>query len=194
MVTRTASYYPIVTSVGIHGSILALILISSKVLLPQWTVSSNHVGPLWVEMANAVSQKIRTVPDQQKASPGALAAADDSAARNKSWPIEHRDSLATAANPGSAAMAYQLLVRTKIQNELHYPISLRRRHITGLVNLKISLNQNGTLAGLELTQSSGTPELDQLALESVRSAAPFPPTALSTSNLILDLPIDFKIR
>ena len=186
MMTRTAHYYPIVTSVGIHGTVLGLILFSSRILLPQWTVGSPHVGPLWVEMANAVSQKIRTVPDLQHTSPGALAAAADSAGQVKGWPIEHKSS--------SAAMAYQLLVRAKIESELRYPISLRRRHITGLVNLKISLNPDGTIAGLELAQSSGAPELDQLALESVRKSAPFPPTAMSDGRLTLDLPIDFKLR
>lgn len=97
-----------------------------------------------------------------------------------------------AGNPETSAdRDYYARLRSRIQSQVKYPSSLARRHIQGQVVLGLAVKNDGSLSELRLEHSSGHAELDRIALESVRSAAPFetPPAALH-----LSVPIDFRAR
>lgn len=108
-------------------------------------------------------------------------------------PSTSDDSVAASSAPIDP---YLSQVRAEIRSELKYPLSLRRRAITGTVLIQIKLRPDGTLAGIELLRSSGHAELDQLARESIERANPFQPVPLANASdglLVLELPIDFKL-
>jgi TonB family protein len=84
-------------------------------------------------------------------------------------------------------------IRSQIQSRLRYPLSLRRRGIQGTVVLKLDLDAAGRLTAAETSTSSGSAELDSLALEAARAAAPFPAGAAMAGGLTLRLPIEFKV-
>jgi protein TonB len=50
-----------------------------------------------------------------------------------------------------------------------------RAGIRGSATVVFSIGENGALRGVQIGRSSGNTRLDQLALQTVRSAAPYPP-------------------
>jgi TonB family protein len=85
-------------------------------------------------------------------------------------------------------------VREKIYKELKYPLSLRRRMITGIVHVSFELNSRGEVTSSSITQSSGHPELDQLALNAIQDSSPFGKLREDRykKEFKLNLPIEFK--
>lgn len=81
-------------------------------------------------------------------------------------------------------------VMARIESKLRYPISVRLRRISGLTILRLVSDAQGALLALTITKSSGSVELDELALQSVRDAAPFP----ELKALAMNLPIEFRLR
>lgn len=55
-----------------------------------------------------------------------------------------------------------------------YPPVARARGWTGVVRVAFLLRTDGTIAGLEIRESSGFTPLDRCALDAVRAAVPFP--------------------
>jgi protein TonB len=97
------------------------------------------------------------------------------------------------AEGGSPSSFYQAgsselqKIRDKISDSLTYPISLQRRRISGTVQVRISIGSGGALLAREVEKSSGHSELDELALEAIDRAAPFP-------EIKNDLPVDQKMN
>ena len=88
-------------------------------------------------------------------------------------------------------------VRQLIESHLHYPLSLRRRGVQGRAIIKLVFANDGQPRSIEIAHSSGSPELDQLALESARSVSKWPPVPQSPTpqnDTVLNLPIEFKIN
>lgn len=91
-------------------------------------------------------------------------------------------------------------IRTRIQQHLHYPISLRRKGISGRVSVSFKISLKGELESSAVLKSSGFSELDELALQAIRDAAPFQevvkqgeanPELKQSRRLLFQLPIDF---
>ncbi len=92
---------------------------------------------------------------------------------------------------------FQLDLIRKINEALDYPLNLRARRIEGTAQIKIILSKTGHLESTQIIQSSGHRELDQLALNAVTAAQPYPPPpdSLSTQNrnLTINLPVQFRL-
>ena len=69
--------------------------------------------------------------------------------------------------------------RDRIYGVWNYPVRSRERGEEGTCLLRITVNRDGSLAGVQLMESSGYPRLDDEALSAVRKAAPFGPLARS---------------
>lgn len=82
-------------------------------------------------------------------------------------------------------------IRQRVEAALVYPHSLQRRRITGEVLLALSISPNGKLLSSRVARSSGSAELDALAVESLQRAAPFDPIERTVT---LELPVAFRIR
>ncbi len=96
---------------------------------------------------------------------------------------------------------YLQQIRNQIDDNLDYPLSLRRRRIEGTVKLKFVISRNGSLLRADLQESSGIAELDSLALKAAYSAQPFPALpqnefreSKKTGNIVLNLPVFFKLN
>ncbi len=100
------------------------------------------------------------------------------------------------ADSGPAVQSYTLAIRTRIENHLRYPLSLRRRGVTGTVLLALAIQPaDGSLADAKLARGSGQAELDELALDAARRASPYGKAeALPVSGLLrFQLPIMFRV-
>ncbi|WP_183166841.1 energy transducer TonB [Azomonas macrocytogenes] len=67
--------------------------------------------------------------------------------------------------------------RKKVERigNLNYPEEARRNQIYGHLRLLVTVNRDGTVAELQILESSGKPVLDSAAIRIVRLAAPFAP-------------------
>ena len=97
---------------------------------------------------------------------------------------------------GDLGADFILQIRNKIQASLTYPVSLRRRRVEGSVQIQLNLNGQGQVESVKVIQSSGLQELDTLALEAVKAAAPFelPEHKPEMGRLKINLPIEFKLN
>ncbi len=77
------------------------------------------------------------------------------------------------------------------QIERHRPKSI---HWSGIATVQFSLSASGTLLQVEIVHTSGNAHLDQAALDTIRSAAPFPPppSGASENNLAFTVPFQFR--
>ena len=78
---------------------------------------------------------------------------------------------ATASGAGNAAASnYPGLVMRQISRQRK-----PRTSIKGVAQVSFAIDASGGLSSVRIAQSSGSPELDDLALRQIRQAAPFPP-------------------
>ncbi len=72
---------------------------------------------------------------------------------------------------------YEEAYRQKVEQvgSVNYPPPVAGRRLYGVVRLTATIRQDGTLALVEIKQSSGSPDLDDAARRIVRMAAPFQP-------------------
>jgi len=64
----------------------------------------------------------------------------------------------------------------------HYPPEALKKNTQGDLTLRVCVNKDGTLHDVTVLQSSGTPLLDQAAIQIVNNAAPFEPLPLALSE------------
>jgi periplasmic protein TonB len=65
-------------------------------------------------------------------------------------------------------------IRRQIERAKIYPEKARQAGVEGTVELRFQIGPDGNAAGLEIVRSSGHPELDESALQTIRRAAPYP--------------------
>lgn len=96
---------------------------------------------------------------------------------------------------GSSVLSnYQGEVLARIRRQAAAASGLAGSDGTSFVTFEIQAA--GSISGVRLAQSSGIAALDQLALDIVQRAAPFPPipTQLDKQSLLFDVPVNFKTR
>ncbi|MBX9450583.1 MAG: TonB family protein [Mesorhizobium sp.] len=90
---------------------------------------------------------------------------------------------------GNAAVSnYPGQVRRKLGRAVRY-----RGRERGEVLVSFTVSRSGSVSGVRIARSSGSPNLDKAALDTVRRAAPFPPIpdAAGRASWPFDLPLSF---
>ncbi|WP_245451313.1 energy transducer TonB family protein [Georhizobium profundi] len=101
---------------------------------------------------------------------------------------------AQAQAAGNAAVSnYPGQVVTRLRRALRYPAAARRDRLTGEVHVSFTIAAGGGVSGISVVRSSGSPVLDQAAIETVQRAAPFPqiPQAAGRSSWPFSVPLAF---
>lgn len=100
---------------------------------------------------------------------------------------------AASAAPSAAAMSsFQGQMRRAVESALIYPASARASGLHGRARVTFDF-LDGRASAVSVSQSSGSPVLDQAALATVRSAHyPSPPPDLSHRTLHLSIFVEFK--
>lgn len=83
-----------------------------------------------------------------------------------------------------------LYISDLIAKRLVYPPMARRMNWNGRVTVSFTIAEDGTVHGLKVVRSSGHSILDKSALETVRSAAPFPRPLVRAE---IEVPINFSM-
>ncbi|WOJ89150.1 TonB family protein [Methylocapsa polymorpha] len=75
---------------------------------------------------------------------------------------------------GTERASYESLLFGLIKRQMHYPASLRGRHMAGGGLISLYVDELGNLTHEALYRASGVPDLDAAWFAAVRRAAPFP--------------------
>jgi protein TonB len=67
------------------------------------------------------------------------------------------------------------VVRRRIEAAKRYPDDARREGVQGSVTVRFRVRPDGHVEAVEVARSSGSRELDEASLETIRRAAPYPP-------------------
>jgi TonB family protein len=97
----------------------------------------------------------------------------------------------TAAGGTAAGVDYMALIMRRLEEKKVYPLSVRKRGIEGDVTVEFTIGRNGAVTGITLADSAHR-FLGQAAVETVRSASPFPAPALNNKGK--DYPVRVTIR
>jgi protein TonB len=102
----------------------------------------------------------------------------------------------TSAIPSSVRASWQKALIRHLNRFKRYPESARSRGIQGVVEVEFTIDREGRVVALRVTQSSGSPTLDAEALATLRRANPLPAPPVQAAEAALDLalPIHFRIR
>jgi protein TonB len=95
---------------------------------------------------------------------------------------------------GNAAVSnYPGKVYAKLRRSLRYPSEARRQRIRGEAHVRFTVSRSGGVGSVRLARSSGSPILDNAALDTVRRAAPFPaiPPEAGRSSWSFTVPLAF---
>ncbi len=130
-------------------------------------------------------------PDEKP--PGRAPAAGTEEPRQPSVQVARAEPPSAADNPRE--WAYVESLKRKIGGRSRYPAYARRTGQQGTVALVLAVRENGQLAGVELSESSGFIVLDVEALRNVRESAPFGPVPVRATPgpLTVRLTISYKL-
>lgn len=91
---------------------------------------------------------------------------------------------------------YLAALAAQINRSKFYPRASRRLGEEGLVVVRFVIQRNGELTDLQVTESSGSPRLDEAALKTLRRVTPFKPipVGLGRDSWPISVPISFNLR
>jgi protein TonB len=95
-----------------------------------------------------------------------------------------------------AETSYTGAILQKIQEYKYYPLAAKKNKLTGVVKVRFTLLNNGSIKDdINITGSSGQEILDSTAIKIIKSAAPFPafPQSIKEKELSLNVNIDFSL-
>lgn len=85
-------------------------------------------------------------------------------------------------------------IRSRIEQAKFYPDLARSQGIEGTVELLFTLSADGAVMEVKVLHSSGSPVLDNAAIEAVKRAAPYPVVEDWPGTLQLQLSITYRLR
>ena len=74
-----------------------------------------------------------------------------------------------------AAYMQAWVAKVERVGNLNYPEEIRRLKLTGDLVMTVGINVDGSVESIDITRSSGMPQLDQAATRIVRLAGPYSP-------------------
>ena len=95
-----------------------------------------------------------------------------------------------------AKQHYLAALAAQINRRKFYPRAARRLGEEGQVVVHFVIRRNGELTDLRVTESSGSPRLDEAVLKTLRRVTPFKPipVGLGSEQWPISVPITFKLR
>jgi len=96
---------------------------------------------------------------------------------------------------GNAAESnYKGKVRSRVQRYFRFPKSADRAGLGGTVTVSFTVSANGGVSGVRIVRGSGSPALDEAAVNAVQRAEPFPkiPEGANRSSWPFVIPLQFS--
>lgn len=165
---------------------------------PPLPVRNVPVTPLPVAAATVVSSPVAAnpaaVPVANGHAPAAVRPATGGSTPSRPAAAPAGETGEGAPSPAAVKQRYLkehfTYIRDLVLRRLVYPPQARRLGWQGRVTVSFVVNADGSASSLRVLESSGYPLLDRSALETVRSAAPFPRPPLPAEIVI---PVGFRL-
>jgi protein TonB len=118
-------------------------------------------------------------------------------------PVAAAVSAESAAEPAYATAApsramsesdYIALIMRRLEEKKVYPLAMRKRGIEGAMPVQFTIHADGTLARVTADDRAAHPFLAQAALETVKSASPFPVREGIESDFSLQVTIRYELK
>jgi TonB family protein len=186
---KNAVLWPVIISIGIH---LTLLAVAGVIDL------SDNIHPVEVLAVNISGLEPEEKPAPQKASKTEEQKKKAESKKEQGSAIKNEDGWREeTVDLGSLDIKYVNYL-AKVKNKIlllwKYPQKSYERNEEGDSIVKMSLNADGTLAGITLMSSSGYGELDDSALSVVQMAAPFEPLPAFYNLSRLNIVASFEYR
>lgn len=95
------------------------------------------------------------------------------------------------------AKSYQAEVLSHLESFKSYPVEALLSKMEGKVRVRVSLNENGEIKGIQLLKKSGFMQLDDESLALFKRANPLPKppqTLVKNGNLVFSLNLEYNIK
>lgn len=91
---------------------------------------------------------------------------------------------------------FKAFVSSKIKRNLKYPQNCRKLGIEGSVKLQFSIKNDGTLEGTKIIASAQNADMDNAALDALKSSEPFVPfpEELKNKEITFIIPLNYKLE
>jgi protein TonB len=97
--------------------------------------------------------------------------------------------------PNQAEITWQKALHVHLSKHKRYPAEARSRRVEGVVTVGFSIDKAGVVIDRRIVKGSGSPLLDEEALQMLERASPLPaPPGEQSGPLSLSLPVQFNIR
>jgi protein TonB len=101
-----------------------------------------------------------------------------------------------AAWADAARVRYEALLFAWMERHKQYPLLAQRRGLEGSGVLRVRIDRSGRVLERQIVRSTGTPALDDAALDMVRRASPFPavPAEYAGTTFEFVAPVEYRLR
>ncbi|MBJ6123866.1 energy transducer TonB [Microvirga splendida] len=100
---------------------------------------------------------------------------------------------AASADP-AARNRYLASLAAALQRRLRYPDAARAQGISGVAQIRFTVDRSGRVVGASLVRSAGHPALDQAALATAAPGSSVPPVPDFIPQLTYTIPLRFNLR
>ncbi len=153
------------------------------------------------EPEHPTAPQVTAAPAPQRVAPdGSEGAADNGEVSSAATAQGRHDSGAGDATEGGgspgASASYLDALRAWLERHKDYPRRAQRRRVEGVVMLSFTVNGRGQVLAHDITQSSGSQDLDRAAEAMLRRAQPLPPIpdSLGVEEMTISVPVSFALR
>ncbi len=96
----------------------------------------------------------------------------------------------------AAAVSYAEMVAALLNENKAYPHAARRMKIEGTAVIRLRIERSGRLLSADLTESSGSPLLDDAVLSMVKRTGKFPPfpESVYSESEVFSVPVRFSLK
>jgi protein TonB len=186
MGSKKAIFWPVIISIFIHVTLLA---VTGMIDL------RDNIKPVEIFSVSIKEPEPEVTPEPKKEKK--IKEKIKSVRTQKEKGVNTDDWREETVDLGSADIKYVNYL-TKIKNkisQIDYPQKAFEKNEEGTVRVKMSIDADGSLAGVTLMSSSGYADLDDGAISVVRAAAPFEPLPeiYNISRLHITITFFYKI-
>lgn len=162
-------------------------------LVPEPEVALEKVKPIEEKEEEEAKKPQEEVQAQTVAS---LASAPPPIEADEKGPKPAAPHQGASRKPNKAVLSWQKALHLHLSKHKRYPGEARNRRIQGVVTVGFSIDREGRVTNTRVIKGSGSPLLDDEAIEMLSRASPLPmpPDDAATGSLNLSLPIQFNIR
>lgn len=96
--------------------------------------------------------------------------------------------------PADLTPAWRARLAAHLERHRRYPASARASGVEGVVHLHFTIDPSGSVVAHGVARSSGSPALDEAAIEMIRRASPLPPPPGAVAAVTVTAPVSFRLR